>query len=450
MRQSQHDTEDELDGWYIKFRRRKKGHSGPRLGDIRVVDPIDSESFTSMAAIRRKLGLADGGGGGGGGSSEGRRRSASSAEGGVEGRTVGTRSTPHGATAFPSAPPPPEGWTWPTEGERIEVEVQVSDDSPPAWMPSTVLQVLVDGQFQARIELPDGSDRWEDWFSWQDEGADWRRKTASKKRKAAGNGAVAAAPETAPPTDSDALPAGWTEEERTTASMRRYSVFHGPSGERAQSRAAAWRAATTEGADTSEVAGPPRPGKPATPPEKPSKKPKPEARPKPEPRAKPEADPAPAAWPRQPLGGPALLAGEEALAGVRVEVVLHDEGLEGSRFSADVLELRGKGKKREAHVQYHALFDEPEGSEGGEMLLREWVSASELEPPPPPPPSSWYRNLKAGDEAEAQHEGGWWQVTVRARVPGNVRLKEPPQFVVEASGYGVTRTVAVADLRPRS
>ena len=47
----------------------------------------------------------------------------------------------------------------------------------------------MDGQFEARIVLPDGSDQWEDWFSWQDEGTDWRRGSATgKKRKAPGAG----------------------------------------------------------------------------------------------------------------------------------------------------------------------------------------------------------------------------------------------------------------------
>ena len=51
-------------------------------------------------------------------------------------------------------------------------------------------------------------------------------------------------------TAADSLPPGWTEEERTTATERKYAVYHGPNGERAQSRAAAWRAAepATEGA----------------------------------------------------------------------------------------------------------------------------------------------------------------------------------------------------------
>jgi hypothetical protein len=101
----------------------------------------------------------------------------------------------------PAEVPAPEGWAWPSEGERIEVEVQVADDAPPVWISSQVLvQVLVDGQFQARIVLPDGSDQWEDWFSWQDEGTDWRRKQSKKRKSSTVNGAAAsgAAAEAAP------------------------------------------------------------------------------------------------------------------------------------------------------------------------------------------------------------------------------------------------------------
>ena len=61
----------------------------------------------------------------------------------------------------------------------------------------------MDGQFQARIELPDGSDAWDDWFSWQEEGVDWRRHTASrakgKRRKGAKGTAAKAAPTAAAP-----------------------------------------------------------------------------------------------------------------------------------------------------------------------------------------------------------------------------------------------------------
>ena len=133
--------------------------------------------------------------------------------------STSTPPPPAGGGTFASAPPPPAGWAWPTEGERIEVEVEGSDESPATWVPSRVLQVLVDGQFQARIELPDGSDAWDDWFSWQDEGTDWRRKavgTKGKKRKPAGaKGAAAkAAPRAAPPR----------EVSHTTANERKYSA----------------------------------------------------------------------------------------------------------------------------------------------------------------------------------------------------------------------------------
>ena len=86
----------------------------------------------------------------------------------------------------PGAPPPPAGWKWLHEGETIEVEVAASEDAPAVWVTAEVLTVRIDGSFQARIVLPDGSDQWDDWFSWQEEGSDWRRRV---KREA---------PETAP------------------------------------------------------------------------------------------------------------------------------------------------------------------------------------------------------------------------------------------------------------
>ena len=43
---------------------------------------------------------------------------------------------------------------------------------------------------------------------------------------------------------AEALPPGWTEEERVTCTDRTYYVYHGPEGERASSRSAAWRIAT--------------------------------------------------------------------------------------------------------------------------------------------------------------------------------------------------------------
>ena len=49
-----------------------------------------------------------------------------------------------------------------------------------AWVTAEILTVLVNGAFLARIDLPDLSDTWQDWFSWQDEGTDWRRREHSK------------------------------------------------------------------------------------------------------------------------------------------------------------------------------------------------------------------------------------------------------------------------------
>ena len=92
---------------------------------------------------------------------------------------------------------------------------------------------------------------------------------AEGEGKSTFNGTEAAAPDAAPPTETDtigggalpsALPAGWTKEERTCRptnggrSARRYFIFVGPRGQCARSMAeATWRAAMAEGADTSDA-----------------------------------------------------------------------------------------------------------------------------------------------------------------------------------------------------
>ena len=55
-----------------------------------------------------------------------------------------------------------------------------AEDAPPEWVTAEVLAVLVDGSFRARIQLPDGSDQWDDWFTWEEEGKDWRRREHSR------------------------------------------------------------------------------------------------------------------------------------------------------------------------------------------------------------------------------------------------------------------------------
>ena len=46
--------------------------------------------------------------------------------------------------------------------------------------------------------------------------------------------------------------------------------------------------------------------------------------------------------------------------------------------------------------------------------LREWVAISALHPVPPPPPASWLSMVRPGDVLDGLHEGGWWEVAVKA------------------------------------
>ena len=88
-----------------------------------------------------------------------------------------------------SIPPPPVDWEWPAEDDCIEVEV-ADEYGVTAWHKSKVKQVLVDGWFQAVIKTP--RDSWEDWFTWREEGIDWRRYVAPphKASKASLSGRV--------------------------------------------------------------------------------------------------------------------------------------------------------------------------------------------------------------------------------------------------------------------
>ena len=80
----------------------------------------------------------------------------------------------------PARPPPPAEWLWPREGDWIQVEVAIKE-SPPTWVAAQVVVMLVDGMFQAQIVLPDGTDEWLDWFTWEEEGSDWRRAESETK-----------------------------------------------------------------------------------------------------------------------------------------------------------------------------------------------------------------------------------------------------------------------------
>ena len=65
---------------------------------------------------------------------------------------------------------------------EVEVAGEIEDD-PSEWRDALVTIALVDGSFQAKIFGRD-NDNWEDWFTWQEEGVDWRRSSSGGKRKA--------------------------------------------------------------------------------------------------------------------------------------------------------------------------------------------------------------------------------------------------------------------------
>ena len=55
-----------------------------------------------------------------------------------------------------------------------------------------------------------------------------------------------------------------------------------------------------------------------------------------------------------------------------------------------------------------------------ERRLKEWWPFDRMRPMPPPPPEGWADSLAVGDCVNLNHEGGWWDVSVRgvpARAP---------------------------------
>ena len=75
----------------------------------------------------------------------------------------------------PSAPPPLD-WIWPFEGQKVEVEIEIGGGS--VWLPATIQVMCQDSSFSAEIEGQDGT--WIDWFTWEEEGTDWRRTADCK------------------------------------------------------------------------------------------------------------------------------------------------------------------------------------------------------------------------------------------------------------------------------
>ena len=52
---------------------------------------------------------------------------------------------------------------------RLSLSLTLPLTPTPNQVTAEILSVLVNGSFLARIDLPDLSDTWQDWFTWQDQ-----------------------------------------------------------------------------------------------------------------------------------------------------------------------------------------------------------------------------------------------------------------------------------------
>ncbi|EOD15708.1 hypothetical protein EMIHUDRAFT_211310 [Emiliania huxleyi CCMP1516] len=77
--------------------------------------------------------------------------------------------------AASATPPPPAGWEWPRKGDEIEVD---EDGLSTVCRRATVTAVMADGWFQAVARSP-SDEAVCHWFTWREEGTDWRRAAPS-------------------------------------------------------------------------------------------------------------------------------------------------------------------------------------------------------------------------------------------------------------------------------
>ena len=140
-----------------------------------------------------------------------------------------------------SPPPPPPDWEWPALDDVIQVEVTDSYGVT-AWQRATVREVLVDGWFQAEImvkgTLGGRKECWEDWFTWREEGVDWRRLPSAAAKKVEADPAAGARQRERPRAER-----GAGSKEREKPSGRRA----GENGERGQGTAGTAASGTAAG-----------------------------------------------------------------------------------------------------------------------------------------------------------------------------------------------------------
>ena len=122
--------------------------------------------------------------------------------------------------------------------------------------------------------------------------------------------------------------------------------------------------------------------------------------------------------------------------GERLELTSTEEGLVGSWYGVEVMEVGADANAGKVFVKY------VECDESEPPL---WVDLSQLRPMPPPTPDvptpiAWTKKLVNGDGLQLYHEQGWWDVQYLSRSAGVLR--------VVAKGYNIVHEVYPTKLRP--
>ena len=83
---------------------------------------------------------------------------------------------------------------------------------------------------------------------------------------------------------------------------------------------------------------------------------------------------------------------------------MQEDGLRGSKYGAQVLEVR----QLAALVQYDELLEEGTDEDGRQIKLTEYVAHSGIFPVPAPPPPDWLETVELESPLEVLHEDGWY------------------------------------------
>ena len=123
------------------------------------------------------------------------------------------------------------------------------------------------------------------------------------------------------------------------------------------------------------------------------------------------------------------------VADMRVEVLLTEEGLAGSRYAGRIIEVA----KAKALVEFEAFNEE-----NSEALLREWHLIKYIQPVPPPMPDGFLKRLTQSDDVEVFHDDGWWVMSFGGTRAG----ADGTEYNVRSDLYQLERWVAADSIRP--